>query len=298
MSSRPARRLAAVVALTVVTTATACGSSSPSSAGAPADYYLSLGDSYAAGYQPTGTGIGHTTTNGFAYQIVAIAARRGYHFTLANFGCSGATTGSMLTSVGCPPISLGPGGERYPTTTQAAAAEQFLRRHRGHVGLVTISIGGNDVTPCAAASDPITCVVSAIGRVQNNLAVLLPALRRAAGASVPIVGTTYPDVLLGLWVSGDESLAQLSVVAFKTLLNPALASSYRSIGATFVDITADSGAYTPLDQTTTLAPYGTIPVAVARTCELTFFCQLRNIHPTTPGYTVIADAVVATLPRR
>ena len=274
-----------------------CGSSSTAT---PADYYVSLGDSYAAGYQPTAAGVGHTTTNGFAYQVVTMATHRGYHLTLANFGCAGATTASLLTSVGCQPGRLGPGGEQYPTMTQAAAAEQFLRQHRGHVGLVTVSIGGNDVTSCIRAAVPTTCVIGAIATIKTNLAKLLPALRAAAGRSVPVVGTTYPDVLLGQWVSGqpsDQNVAKLSVIAFQSLLNPALSSAYRAVGGTLADVTAATGAYTPLDQTTTLAPYGTVPVAVAKACELTFFCEFHDIHPMTAGYTIIANLVTADLPR-
>jgi lysophospholipase L1-like esterase len=290
-------RLGAIVGIAV--SAVVAASCSSSSTATPADYYVSLGDSYAAGYQPTGQGVGHTTTNGFAYQVVGMATHRGYHFTLANFGCGGATTTSLLTSVGCPPGGLGPNGEHYPTMTQAAAAEQFLRQHRGHVGLITVSIGGNDVTHCATVADPTSCVISAIATIKTNLATLLPALRSAAGASVPIVGITYPDVLLGLWVSGqpsDQNLAKLSVTAFQSLLNPALSTAYSAVGGAFVDVTAATGAYTPLDQTTTLAPYGTVPVAVAKACELTFYCEFHDIHPMTAGYTVIADLVTADLP--
>jgi len=275
---------------------------SSSSSAAPVDDYVSLGDSYASGYQPNASGTGgENTTNGFAYQVVHLAAAKGYHFTLANFGCGGATTTSIIDTTGCPPAALGPGGIAYPTTTQAAAAESFLRSHRGHVGLVTVSISGNDVTHCATAPDPTTCLLTAIGTIKTNLATLLAGLRAAAGPAVPIVGTTYPDVLLGLWVGGtstDQTLAKLSVTAFRSLLNPALLAAYQGVQGQFVDVTAATGAYTPLDQTTTLAPYGTIPVAVAKVCELTYYCQLHNIHPQTAGYTAIAQLVVGTLPAK
>jgi lysophospholipase L1-like esterase len=206
----------------------------------------------------------------------------------------------LLDTTGCPSGGLGPGGIAYPTTTQAAAAESFLRSHRGHVGLVTVSIGGNDITHCASSPDPTTCAIGAISTIKTNLATLVSGLRSAAGQTVRIVGTTYPDVLLGLWVSSppNQSLATLSVTAFKSLLNPALQSAYQSVQGTFVDVTAATGAYTPLDQTTTLAPYGTIPVAVAKACQLTFYCEFHDIHPMTPGYTVIAQLVVGTLPNK
>jgi len=262
-------------------------------------YYVSLGDSYAAGYQPTSAKGGHTSTNGFAYQATRLAAAKGYHYTLVNFGCGGATTTSILTTEGCP--QLGPGAPTYPTETQAMAAEQFIEAHKGQIGLITVSIGGNDVTACAASPMPIPCVATAVGTIKTNLSTLLQGLRTAAGPDVRIVGITYPDVILGEDLStstSQQSLAKLSVVAFKSLINPALEAEYHAAGGDFVDVTAATGAYGPLTATTTLAPYGTIPVPVAEVCELTYFCQYHDIHPHTAGYAVIARLIVGTLPRR
>jgi hypothetical protein len=61
-------------------------------------------------------------------------------------------------------------------------------------------------------------------------------------------------------------------------------------------VTRATGAYGRFD-TTTLAPYGTIPTPVAKVCKLTFFCQLLDIHMKTPGYAVIAKLVAGTLPK-
>jgi lysophospholipase L1-like esterase len=261
--------------------------------------YVSLGDSYAAGYQPSGPHSGHTDTNGFAYQIPALASRKGYDLKLVNFGCGGATTTSILQSVGCG--QLGPGATPYPTETQTVAAEAFLRSHRGHVGLITVSIGGNDVTRCVSAAHVVACVTSAVDKIKRNLAVLLDGLRFAAGPSVPIVGTTYPDVILGLDISKQASLrnlAKLSVVAFKDLINPTLEKAYAAVHADFVDVTATTGAYGALTRLTDLPPYGRIPLPVAKVCELTYFCQYHDIHLRTAGYKIIAELVVRTLPAR
>ena len=100
--------------------------------------YVSIGDSYAAGFQPTGRGQGHTTRNGFAYQAVRLAARKGYHLRLVNFGCAGATTASVLHSPGCVTHYLGPGAPDY-RQTQADAAVAFVEAHRGQVALITVS---------------------------------------------------------------------------------------------------------------------------------------------------------------
>jgi lysophospholipase L1-like esterase len=253
-------------------------------------YYVSLGDSYASGYQPK---LGNTRA-GFAYQLVSQARKRGHKFKLVNFGCAGETTVSILKRTKkC--AGLGPGGEKYAGRTQAAAAVRFLKKHKGQIGLITVSIGGNDVTKCAKEADPVACVGPALEDVKANGKALVKRLRKAAGKKARIVGLTYPDVLLGEWVRGDQDLAKLSLIAFQSLLNPALEDIYTSVGGTFVDVTDATGAYTPLDQTTELAPYGSIPVAVAEVCKLTWYCQRGDIHPKKAGYTVIAKLVAATL---
>ena len=166
---------------------------------------------------------------------------------------------------------------------------------------MTVSIGGNNVTACARAADPVPCVTAAVAAIREDVTEIARRLRRAAGRRVRIVGTTYPDVLLGSWVNGDaasRNIAGLSVVAFRSLINPALKEAYASARGRFVDVTAASGAYAPFDQVTTLFPYGTVPVAVARVCELSYFCAFRDIHARTDGYRLIADLIARQLPRR
>jgi lysophospholipase L1-like esterase len=256
-------------------------------------YYVSLGDSYAAGYQPN---IG-TSRAGFAYQLVGLAKKHGYKLKLVNFGCGGETTVSILKRTKkC--AGLGPGGAKYAGKTQVAAATKFIKKHRKRIGLITVSISGNDLTFCATQPDPVACVGPALDDVKANVNTLMKRLRKAAGKKARIVGITYPDVLLGEWVRGNQDLAKLSLVAFQSLLNPALKDIYTSYGAKFIDVTTATGAYTPLEQTTDLAPYGSIPVAVANVCELTWYCELGDIHPRKGGYTEIAQLIAATLPHK
>jgi lysophospholipase L1-like esterase len=254
-------------------------------------YYVSVGDSYSVGYQPV---LG--ATSGYTGYVA-----KKTHLKLVNFGCGGATTTSLLTAVGCPDnLPHTAGAVLHPTTTQAAAAEAFLTAHRGQVGLITISIGGNDVTSCAAQADPITCVGTAVAGITQNVTSLATALRAAAGPKVPLIGLTYPDVILGDDVypslpatPARMALAQESIVAFKSLINPALAKAYAAGQGVLVDVTAASGAYTPLTRTIALKPYGQLPVPVARVCSLTWFCNQGNIHATTKGYTFIGQLIVA-----
>jgi lysophospholipase L1-like esterase len=254
-------------------------------------YYVSLGDSYSVGYQP-----GRGATAGYTGYVANKTK-----LTLVNFGCAGATATSIIHTVGCPvTLPNTAGAVPYPRSTQATAADAFLKAHRGHIGLVTVSIGGNDVTGCATQSDLIPCVERAVLGVTLNVVRLARALRAAAGPNVPLIGLTYPDVVLGTYVYPSQpptatrlSLAQDSVLGFKYLLNPALSKAYGVGHGVLVDVTAATGAYTPLTTTTTLAPYGTVPVAVAKICTLTWSCKEGNIHATTAGYTLVGQLIVA-----
>jgi lysophospholipase L1-like esterase len=254
-------------------------------------YYVSLGDSYAVGYQP-----GRGSTPGYT---VPVAKKT--HLTLVNFGCGGATTSSIINDVGCPDVlPHTTGGQTYPTTTQIAAADAFITAHKGHIGLITVSIGGNDVTSCATQANPISCVGTAVQSIKTNVTALAGDLRTAAGPNVPIIGSTYPDVILGSYVYPKQpappatiSLAKLSVTAFKSLINPTLSKSYASAKGSLVDVTAASGAYGPLTKTVKTKNYGRIPVPVSKVCHLTWFCKQGDIHSRNGGYNLIAKLIVS-----
>lgn len=282
------------------------------------NYYISLGDSYSVGYQPVPLPDGAATTGYTGY----IAKKE--KLTLENYGCGGATSASLtaFTGVCGTPGSYGPpaafGAATIPPgESQVTAADNFMTAHPGQIGLITVSIGGNDVTPCAlaapgnpvnGATDPVTCVENGVGLIQANVAGVVGALNTAAGGTVPIVGLTYPDVLLGLWVCTplpDEqcgtgvpgsTLAEDSTGAFYVLINPTLKAAYTSVpSGKFVDITEATGAYTPLTTLKNLPPYGKIPLAVAEVCKYTWYCSMGNIHANDAGYTFIGKQVVAAL---
>lgn len=262
-----ASALRAVLAASFFSLAATAAIPAPSQAARkPPVYYVSLGDSYSVGYQPgLGASAGYT---GY------VARKLGMQ--LENFGCGGATTSSILNSAGCqPPYGLPAAkhGVSYPGSTQAAAAQGFIRAHPGQVGLITVSIGGNDVTACAGAADPISCVATATATIKTNVAKLSTDLRAAAGPKVPIIGLTYPDVILGDYVyppagPHNTTLASESVLAFQVLINPSLKAAYAAGRGSFVDVTAATGAYTPLTKLVNLRPYGQIPYAVAQICNL------------------------------
>src|ERR1035438_2908386 len=117
------------------TTTTTPTTTTPSSG-----YYVSLGDSYAAG----APGDGGNNVGGYATQVVTDVAPN-HDLILENFGCGGATTTSLMSVIGCPDGGEPPGGVPYQTMTQMAAAISFIDAHRGQIGLITITIGGNDL---------------------------------------------------------------------------------------------------------------------------------------------------------
>ena len=272
-----------------------------SSRGAGPVTYVSIGDSYAAGYQPiAGQLIGKTSTSGYAYQLVKRATLRGAHLSVVNFACGGETSTALLEQKQCFHFLQGPGTPAYDGQTQAAAALGYIRQHRAQVGLVTISIGGNDVIGCSGGTNIIPCLRSHVPTLTANLRRFLTELRAAAAPDVTIVGITYPDVLLGGDVFNTPEATKLaadSVVGFENVLNPALKATYAAAGATFVDVTAATGAYVPMARTTVLAPFGRIPVSVARVCQLTYYCELQDIHPRDNGYRLIADLIARVLPK-
>ncbi len=270
--------------------------------------YLSLGDSYSVGYQP-----GMGATAGYTSYVA-----KKEKLTLENFGCGGATTGSILTAIGCTESGYGPTAlidpVAYPTTTQEQAAINFIDApaNFGKVGLITVSIGGNDVTACGSAANPISCVTAAKTTIQTNVGSLVGALSSAltthGDSNAKIAGLTYPDVILGDYVYPpppavpNVTLANESTLAFDVLINPTLKTAYTSVpGGSFVNVTqaayklATAGDDTALTTTAKLKPYGTIPAAVWEICKLTYFCSMGNIHANTKGYTFIAKLVVADL---
>jgi lysophospholipase L1-like esterase len=259
-------------------------------------YELTLGDSYSIGYQP---GIGGTP--GYAGYL---AGKLGLQ--PENFGCGGATTTSLLHSAGCgDPASQH--AVAYSGITQEAAALKFIAAHKGQVKLVTVSIGGNDFDSCSTAA----CVKAAMPAMGKNVKALAgslnTALTKASDTSAKIIGLTYPDVDLGLFVyptqppsSASETQARQSILAFDDLINPTLKKAYLTVSrASFVNVTsapykaATKGDDTSFSITEQVSPYGTVPVAVGEVCQLTYFCSEGNIHAHTGGYDFIGALVLA-----
>lgn len=285
---------ALVAACTMALAASACDATA-STHGAAAStthvikgtsYYLSLGDSLAVGVQPDSTGASVPTDSGYANRLYGMLRGKDKQLHLVKLGCSGETTVTMIHGGIC----------SYPGGSQLAAAEAFLRDHRGHVALVTIDIGANDPNSCILGGLPVSkipgCVNGTIGRTLGDLRVILSGLREAGGDRVPIIGMTYYVPELAGWLD-NRSGKEIAVLTERLVAgyNNMLSGVYKQYGAGVANVFAAFGS-ADFSSKVRLPGYGLLPRNVATVCEWTWSCASSprgpNEHANDTGYAVIA----------
>lgn len=260
-------------------------------------FYVSIGDSYAAGYRPSADGSGTTSRDGFVYRVEERMRAADSQVQLANFGCSGTTAYGMAFDIGCADEARAPGGQPYTDTPQAVAAVDFISQHSDRIGLVTIAIGANDLLRCVDEPDPKSvqgCAEYEVPRVRSTLDWMLERIRAAVGDDVPVVGISYINVFLAEGLEPDAAgaaRADTATVVFQNYLNPVLSQTYMKYGAKFVDTTALAGAYLPQTDKTWLPGHGTVPASIGRVCSLTYYCGDKDPHPNRAGHDMIAREV-------
>jgi lysophospholipase L1-like esterase len=251
-------------------------------------YYLALGDSLSRGVQPNAAGTSVETAQGYPNLVYARLSRASPTLRLVQLGCPGETTQTMTRGGIC----------RYPGASQLAAAVAFLRAHRGHVRLVTLDIGANDLEVCGSQLE-LALAASCAGQFQATIArtaAILGRLRAAAGPDVRIVGTNYYVPELAQWRSGMLGRAiALASERVAAALNRQLNQAYAQAGDGVADV---FGAFSTTDFGDPVAVTGTgsLPRNVARICQWTWECAPAprgpNQHANPAGYQVIADAVL------
>jgi lysophospholipase L1-like esterase len=267
-------------ALLLGATSATAAAADPGTASAPdraTHWYLALGDSLAAGYQPT---TGADPSGGYVGHVLDALQSSG-KVRLDNLACPGATSTSMLEGDRC----------TYDEGTQLAQAVEFLHAHHAKTSLVTIDIGANDVQRCVSGGSlDLACVADGMAAVSRNLPTILGALRQAA-PDVPIVVLNYYDPFLAAWLAGaaGQHLAAQSLGLLHTL-NGIIAAAAGSVGAEVADVAA---AFHSDDTTLTAAG---VPLDVAEICALTWMCSRGDIHANDDGYAVMGSSVVAVLP--
>lgn len=269
--------IASFIALVVPSAAHA----GPGQGGAKAtSWYLALGDSLAAGYQP---GVGDDRAGGYVGGVLDALQDTSPKAKLRNISCSGATTTSLMGTDRC----------TYEAGSQLAEGVEFLEAHKAKVDLVTIDIGANDVTPCARPVVDVTCALAALATVERNLTATLAQLRAATGPDTQIVVLNYYNPFLAAWLTGPSGQQVAGLSSFlQTLLNGAVARSAATVGADVADVAT---AFRSADTTPVATAYGTIPTNVATICAWTWMCTKSDIHANDAGYAVLAQTVAARL---
>lgn len=238
----------------------------------PTTYYLALGDSLS-------TGVGATSRQGYVDDVYAAEKSIIPGLQLENLGCAGDSSTRMIHGGLC---------HNYTTGNQLGDAEAFLASHKGTVKFVTIDIGGDDINGCAPINE--TCVQKGLQALTANMPIILGGLR-AAGGNVPIVGMTYYDPWLALYLNGPSGeQAATSSLAVLHQLNSELRGSFKNYNAR---VAAVQKALNSWDTALTGSFNGrTLPQDVANICNWTHSCDPTNAtdHTNDTGHALIAAA--------
>lgn len=261
--------------------------------GRPADtYYLSLGDSLAAGYQPD---TDRDEPVSYSDDLYATLRQSDPNLKFVRLGCSGETTETMISGGRC----------TYPgASSQLAYATQFLREHPGQVRYVTEDIGANDIYHCLRDSTgsagssgvpDIGCVTQSLGTIGGNLTTINGQLREAGGEGPRYVGMNYYDPALAGWVDGGAGRATAAATAAAAnVLSATIAGANSAVGWQTADV---AGAFfnndfgNPVD----VPGFGSLPRNVASICTWTWMCTDQDIHANPTGHRVIAQAFLPLL---
>jgi lysophospholipase L1-like esterase len=292
------RRIAASIAMLLAIGGLAVAGAGPALASPhvphwrAASYYLSLGDSLAQGVQPNSQGVSEETDQGYPNQLFTALRLTNPTLRLVKLGCPGETTATMIHGGIC----------TYKAKSQLAAAVAFLKRHAGHVQLVTIDIGANDLNPCLVLTNInkiVACLEKVFPPMLKNLAQIMTELRAVDPSPGVIIGMNYYDPILADWLAGTTAARTLAKdsVALAQAFGSDLAGVYTKFGAPTADVYSafKTAKFKPVVDT---PAFGPLPLNVALICSYTWECAAPpvgpNEHANQLGYGVIANTFLST----
>jgi lysophospholipase L1-like esterase len=246
-------------------------------------YYLSLGDSLAAGVQPIGDPDDlFRTDQGYAEQLLQTARSRYPKLALEKLGCPGETTATFIDGGIC----------EYSHGSQLDEAIAFLQGHREFVAFITIDLGANDFN-CAGGY----CIEQGVASIQANLPGIVAALRAAAGPDIPIVGMTLYNPFLANWLTGPDG-QQFAIASATQLMGPVnfvIRSIFEANGASVADIEAEFSS-NDFSNMVDLGGGLIVPINVAKICMWTWVCTpAQDNHANANGYAALARAFASEL---
>lgn len=245
-------------------------------------YYLALGDSLAAGYQPVR---GVDFTGGYTDDVLAGLKATDPKTQLVNLACPGERSTTMVLGGVC----------AYDEGSQLDQALEFLHAHGRYTRAITVQIGANDVQRCvdrATLVIDLVCIQAGMADVATYLPMILGKLR-AEAPDAQVIVLNYYNPFLAAWLTGNTALAQQSA-QLQATLNAIIGQAAAASGATLADVakafhSTDTAPY-PLPP-----PVGVVPTNVAFICIYTWMCERNDIHANDAGYTLIGQTVVARL---
>ena len=239
----------------------------------PSTYQLALGDSLPYGFTTAKARAGLPPAAFVGFTDVLGA---GLRLRTTNLSCPGETTTTFAVGP-CPWTAAGFALHSAYAGPQLAAAERFLRDHRGRTSLVTLTVWGNDVNEFLASCPDLACVVerapAEIAAFAARLDALLRPLRAAdPSARIVVVGAMH--VQLDEIEAGDRLIASF---------NAAMSGVAARHGARFAD------------PTPWFNPRGPVAVRRVAVCALTLVCGAGDTHPSPAGHLVLAGLIARTI---
>jgi len=255
----------------VATALTAIGLAAP----APASeaeatvWYLAIGDSVSKGLQP---GLGIDPDGGFTGQVLDHLQASDDKYKQRNLACHiTETSAEMIHGGDC----------AYEEGSQLAQALVFLRAHADTTGVVTLTIGGNDISPCLGAGDLTAiqvCIGQRLQQLATNLSRMLHDVHQAAPNATVVVGNYYNPYVI------HPTMGALTVQA-ASALNSVIAQVAGAYGDSVADVAHEFHS----------APEYSVAEAQGWICLHTYMCAIGNIHPRDSGYDLLAAAFIAKL---
>jgi len=267
MNTKLRTGLAALVAAALTT----IGLTTPSQAAETEStaWYLAIGDSVSKGLQP---GLGIDPDGGFTGQVLDHLQASNDKYKQRNLACHVTETSiEMINGGDCP----------YEEGSQLAQALVFLRAHSDTTGVVSLTIGGNDVSPCLGAGDVAAiqvCIGQRLQQLAANLSRILHDVHEAAPNAMVVVGNYYNPYVI------HPTMGALSVQA-ASALNSVIAQVAGAYGDPVADVAHEFHS----------APEYPIAEAQAWVCQQTYMCAIGNIHPRNSGYDLLAAAFITQL---
>lgn len=252
--------------------------------------YLALGDSLSRGVQADPD---LTLINGYPRQLARalrndLPPETGLRAVkLIEAGCGGATTESLIEGgKRCAPDAPIPYENGNRSTSQLAWAEAELRRLGNAPGLVTLTIGGNDLLACVTPSvrGLRKCARRELRQTTARWKQIATRLQAAGGSRTTyVVATTY-DPFLGLQRLAPAEFAEARQAMHAIIVddyNPALRRTFAAAGWEVADL-----ARAMRERRLGADGNGR---AVDAVCDLTWACTRADIHLNDEGYGLLAS---------